>query len=526
MITLFSEPPLGNRAPSTLVVSLLLHGAVLSSVTATVLHDQPVYTRYPRSFYSLRVLELQKQDSQLQRSVGSGILYPGPRSVLSAPAADQAAAQGSEAPAPSHALTPLRPAPQTLIQPDLPIDKILPEKLAVPTVTVWSPEVVLAKKIVPPAPHPPAKADVRPVPEIPNKAENLADARIAPMESVTQKLAVQPSTVSPVVVHSLEPANKVPETTAKSATPPTPARVLSLSSVHVPDGPIALPQVNEIAAKPATTTTLNPGKSKDIVSAGKAPTASTATGTGSLSKPANGAGPTPAKADGKSPVTAKSEPLTPPNPLARENNSGRGIPTADHPNKPVVLGSVMVANAQTAQPGANFGAMHGSDSGSQSGSSLAPANLIHLPKDGHFGVVVVGESIVDRYPETAELWNGRLAATVYVRVGKGKSWILQYASIHDGDAASSGGKLEAPWPYEIVLPNIDPRDLDSDALIVHGFVSSDGHFEKLRVAFPPQFVQEPMLVNVLSQWQFRPGVQNGQNTRVEILLIIPEVTEN
>jgi hypothetical protein len=152
---------------------------------------------------------------------------------------------------------------------------------------------------------------------------------------------------------------------------------------------------------------------------------------------------------------------------------------------------------------------------------------ISLPKDGQFGVVVVGSSIQESYPETAELWSGRMASTVYLRVGLAKSWILQYTlpRIADAAAAGSSGHLDAPWPYEIVRPNLDLAAMDVDALILHGFVDKDGRFEKLQLVFPAQFLQAPMVLNVLNQWQFRPAKENGQMTPVEVLLIIPGQSE-
>jgi len=117
-----------------------------------------------------------------------------------------------------------------------------------------------------------------------------------------------------------------------------------------------------------------------------------------------------------------------------------------------------------------------------------------------------------------------MAATVYLRVGLPKSWILQYALPRIVDASSSG-PLQAPWPYEIVRPNLDLSETDTDALILHGYVNKDGRFEKLEVVFPPQFVQAPMVLNVLNQWQFRPAKQSDQFTAVEVLLIIPDQSQ-
>jgi len=60
------------------------------------------------------------------------------------------------------------------------------------------------------------------------------------------------------------------------------------------------------------------------------------------------------------------------------------------------------------------------------------SRAITLPKDGKFGVVVVGSSLAEEFPETVHLWTGRMAYTVYLRVGVGKNWILQYSLPHPG----------------------------------------------------------------------------------------------
>jgi hypothetical protein len=149
---------------------------------------------------------------------------------------------------------------------------------------------------------------------------------------------------------------------------------------------------------------------------------------------------------------------------------------------------------------------------------------ITLPKDGQFGAVVVGATLEEKYPEAAQVWSGRMAYTVYLHVGLAKSWILQYSLPNAEDAAAAGNisRLEAPWPYNIVRPNLSSDLVNSDALMVHGFVNQAGRFERLAVAFPPEFDQAQFVLDALEQWQFRPAAQNGQNERVEVVLIIPE----
>jgi hypothetical protein len=141
--------------------------------------------------------------------------------------------------------------------------------------------------------------------------------------------------------------------------------------------------------------------------------------------------------------------------------------------------------------------------------------------------VVVGSSLEEQFPEIAGQWSGRLTYTVYLHVGLAKSWILQYSLPRSAEAAAAGNiaRLEAPWPYNIVRPNLAPGAINADALMVHGFVNQSGRFETLSVAFPPDFAQAQFVLNALQQWQFRPATQNGQSVKVEVLLMIPEETE-
>jgi hypothetical protein len=148
-----------------------------------------------------------------------------------------------------------------------------------------------------------------------------------------------------------------------------------------------------------------------------------------------------------------------------------------------------------------------------------------LPKDGQFGAVVVGSSLVEKFPETAEIMSGRFTYTVYLHVGLPKSWILQYSLPRSADGASAGNstRIQAPWPYNIVRPNILPGEINADALMIHGFVNQQGRFEGLAIAFPQEFPQGQFVLDAIQQWQFRPAMQNGQISTVEVLLIIPEM---
>jgi len=182
-------------------------------------------------------------------------------------------------------------------------------------------------------------------------------------------------------------------------------------------------------------------------------------------------------------------------------------------------GKGTAAGGKGAQTGPRTGEENGSDTGSQ-----LTASRINVPREGKFAAVVVGDTLSGEFPETGGVWNGRLAYTVYLHVGLSKSWILQYALPRAVEAHDAGqvAKLDAPWPYTIVRPNLQPGSINADALMIHGYINQQGHFDSLSVAFPPNFAQARFVLKTLQQWEFRPATQNGQQARVEVLLIIPE----
>ncbi len=104
---------------------------------------------------------------------------------------------------------------------------------------------------------------------------------------------------------------------------------------------------------------------------------------------------------------------------------------------------------------------------------------------------------------------------------------MQYSVPRSSDDSTTGpvSHLEAPWPYDIVRPNLSPGAIDADALMIHGFVNQSGRFEKLSVVFPQSFPQAQFVLAALEKWQFRPAQQDGQAARIEVLLIIPEQFE-
>ena len=494
-ITLFTERLEVSQSPSSFLLSILAHGVVIGLVSLGILYAPGKNPRVLTAHYPVRRLELHASEAQMRGSAASKIAYPGPHAKAPAPAPG-----GKQTPPPAALRQVAQGAPgkQTLVQPNLHSQPKLPEEIPVPTTVIWSPEKVLAKNIVPPKPDLITAADVQPLLDPPNEEMNLADLGISATDLASPKQPILPSTTSPVVVHGPENVQMVPVTTSESSAQPTPAAVVSLSDLRMKEGTVTLPPMNE------TESSSSPG--------------ALAPGQGEAKEPAQaGNGDTAGKAGG----TGKEQ--------SSADKGGKG----DKPDSTAAAGN---RNGSAAQPeggagtqkGTKTGPAQGAYSGSGSGSGNQPGtDNIKLPITGQFSVVVVGSSMEDKYPETSELWSGRMAYTVYLHVGLARSWILQYSLSRADDAAAAGNitNLEAPWPYNIVRPNISPDAVDADALMVHGFVNQAGRFEALSIAYPPEFAQAKFVLDALAQWQFRPATQNGQNVRVEVLLVIPEGPE-
>lgn len=283
-----------------------------------------------------------------------------------------------------------------------------------------------------------------------------------------------PSTTSPVVVHGTNLVQLPPATASQVAKQPTPSAILSLSDIRMKEGTAYLPPLNE-TVKSSSTGSLAPGPAAN----------GTAGGQGNSSPQGNG------------------------------NGSGQETATAH--------GTANGLGPEGRPSGAAIGPSQGADTGSLEGD-LAESTQITLPKNGQFSAVVVGDALEEQYPEMAGVWNGRMAYTVYLHVGVARSWILQYALPRDADAAVAGSidRLEAPWPYNIVRPNLASGAIDADALMLHGFVNESGRFESLSLVFPKDFTQAQFVLTALQRWQFRPAMLGGKTARVEVLLIIPE----
>jgi len=486
-LSLFSERPEQTQQPYSFLFSILVHGVVIGLLLLGLLNRPKIKPPRIAEHYVVRHLDLQNIETEMQRAIKhevksarKQISRPEPL-PSSHPEMQRALQQIVQAPK----------GPQTLVQPDIPKPVALKLNIPVPTVVNWNVNKTQSKVILAPQPVPPPVADVKPSVQMPNEEPRLADIAIAPIALPTHSQPILASTTSPIVVQGPKPTPPAPITTTAGSPQPTSAAVMSLSEHHMANGPVTLPPVNQSAstntqgglavgtAKEPPSTAHDDASNKKDSSSTKKDSASTAHNDAS-SKNDNSS----AKKDSAS--------------TSHSDAASKNTP-ADRP-----------------------GSAQGSNSGSPLGTHSATAHITR-PKEGQFGSVVVGATMEDKYPETAEQWSGRMAYTVYLPVGLAKSWILQYSLPRGGEASSA--HIDAPWPYNIVRPNIAPGSIDADALMIHGFVNQDGHFEGLAIAFPPDFAQAQFVLSSLAQWQFRAATQNGQNVKVEVLLIIPEVEE-
>jgi hypothetical protein len=432
---------------------------------------KPPIAKFDKEHYTARLLDLRMPDQQWQDHKADAA-YPGSQATTPKPASG-----GKPSPRRQPVLRQMEqatPGPQTLIQPDLLAQVTLNEEIPVPQVLIWTPSKTPVKNIVPPLPQKPTAADVKPTIDAPNQEVNLADINIASSNQPSPSNMVLASTTSPVAVQQPQQVELPPFSATQNSAQPTPAAILSLSDLRTKDGATMLPPVNESAASNEQGA-LAPGRVQDPSPPGRGDPAAKLGQTGSGPAKSNASGP------GSAMASAKPETSAP--------DQGADLPSE---------------------------------------SSRQPAlTQIKLPKDGRFSVVVVGDALENEYPEIADAWSGRLAYTAYLHVGLAKSWLLQYSLPRNADASAGGtvARLDAPWPFNIVRPDLAPGSVDADALMIHGFIDPSGRFQGLTVAFPPAFPRAQFVLDALAQWQFRPASQGGQPIKVEVLLIIPEEYE-
>ncbi|WP_263419485.1 hypothetical protein [Terriglobus albidus] len=465
LTTLFSEPPSSSTPPSAAVISLLLHGigfAVLFTASRHMLRLP--YSSVVAERYTVRLLKNARVD-QLRR-----LTINGSEMQTATHGEDHDIAAGGTAPVMSAPVQLAQPSQsQMLLQPDAPPRLVVKEPMPIPLVRLWSAEEMPNRILIAPPPQEITVVTTRPALIRPNREPNLADVNMTMTPFPVQSPIFPTGTTSPIIVRSSEPApQQISMTASTKMEQPTPAQVLSLSALQS-DGPVAIPLANQAVA----------ANSSDGFTTGR-PDKAMVSGSGDVTGHQNGKG---AGAEGAPAIAQSGAPTG----TQDQNGAAAGLGVE---NKPAVT---------------------------------------HLtqPKDGKFGVIVVGSPLAERYPEIEGVWHDRVVYTAYLRVGASKSWILQYSLPQAGDASAnaSTSRPDAPWPYDMLRPHLPSADYDADAILIHGFINMAGRFEKLALVFPAGFQQAKFLLDALQQWQFRPALQDGHVSMVEVLLIIPEEAE-
>ena len=484
-ITLFAEVPAARRGPSGFLVSTLVHVAVMGLGYVYMRQALRVTDLIANQRYNVRLINVESPQLRRMRSGGGGGGTPDLAALMHA-----AGPAGQASPLIHEVVRPVRAA-QALIQPDLPPNLLLTKQVPLPQVLIWSSGHTPAVTITPPPPLPVNAPITHPSLETPNEQLKIAELKISASTFGASALALPPSTTSPMVVKRAQQPMQMPAIASTPVGTATPARVISLSDVQLERGTIALPALNELGATDGV----------DDPSAEKGQSGNSGKGTGKQNASATGSGNGDRGSDASS---------------AGGNSQRAAAGAGGQGSAPEGLG-------RGALDGGTSGSADGGGVGGAGAADAASVTEIRQPMDGQFSAVVVGSSIAERYPETMQLWAGRLAYTVYLHMGVQKNWILQYAATRE--AASAGGDVtqpHAPWPYLMERPHLAPGDFNSDAVMVHGLLNTSGHFEALAVVFPSDFSQAQFVLSALKQWRFRPARQGGRIIAVEVLLIIPE----
>jgi hypothetical protein len=473
-ITLFSRPPQRERAPSAFVVSIVLHSCLFAVLFASMRRVTVVDHRLPNRNYTVRLLDIRQAKSSIQWIPQNNFQHHSQmarRHSISA-GGKLGVARVSRIARISRNFESQKPALHTMIQPEVPPDMRIPD-IPIPQAMVWTAGKITQRKVVTPAPQPVGAIQAKPSLKMPNRELNPAEISLSSTPFETKAPMPFPGTTTPVDVNAAKPAQQLPETASKEVGQISPARVISVSDLKLEEGTAALPMINEVAQADTSGSPM-PGQTGGTSHGGDDATDSQQNGSGA----GHGA--------------------------SRAGDNDDGVTVQDG----TITGSDQ-----------GFSVDNGSDGNPSSGTSTSAPEHITLPKNGQYGMVVVGASPEQNYPETANLWTGRIVYTVYLQTDTAQNWILQYSLPRSGgNTLDDGSRPDPPWPYDLMRPNLGSY---RDIVLVHGFVSAVGKFERLSVDYPPGFAEADLLLRALKQWEFRPAMDRGRPVTVEVLLIVP-----
>ena len=156
----------------------------------------------------------------------------------------------------------------------------------------------------------------------------------------------------------------------------------------------------------------------------------------------------------------------------------------------------------------------------------------YYPPDGFFDAVLTQVEGSYFVPEADDLLAGRPVQTVYVTVGPGRDWILQFASPKGVQSSvtqsgmivtlGSAPKLQAPWIQMAALPASQSL-VAGKSSVFYGTLNASGRLESLQSLRSAQYTVRADLLPFLEKWEFRPARRDGVPADVDILLIVPSI---
>ncbi|MGI8959731.1 MAG: hypothetical protein ACR2IV_08240 [Bryobacteraceae bacterium] len=414
------------------------------------------------------------------------------------------------------------PVKQTLIQLDLPPDIVLKHDIPIPTALLWTQRdkapPMRRQFVAPPLKQVPKIASL-PVPAMlqpPNLEVKVADLNMASaVVNDTAHLARPPAMATPVSSAGPEPAKEIPQISVADSSEASAANVISLPETPLrSSATIVLPPANQIAPSGAGNAGLSPGRE------GPSHEGTPGTGTQAQGLSASGSG-----GGSQNEGTGENGPGAG---VAGKSGSGSGNSSGNSSGTSAASGNGSGSAPGRTKSGPGLGGSGASGGSGDGDGSLAGGatgvTRFTLPKDGQYGVVVVGSAPATPYPESVGALGGKMVYTVYLRVGLHKNWILQYCLPKTAEqritTRGSAMPLGAPWPFLILRPD-RLTSSGEDYVVLHGMITSEGHFDQLAMIFPEELEKRELLISSLNKWEFRPSSRDGVPTTVEVLLIIP-----
>jgi hypothetical protein len=485
--------------------------------------------------YSVRFMQLQMPTKSQRQSSGAGVsaAVAARRPAMSQAArirSPQRAAARSSSSGDSESLArerrpfklpryvQVQQVKQTVVQMDLPPNITLKQDMPLATALLWTetaPPPMRRRFVAPPmrraVPKIVESLPTAPTLTVPNREVYPDQLSIAAVITPNMPHLVHlPSVASPVSRTGQQPAKEIPQVGLANSAQPNEANVISL-----PEDPLrsssllVLPPVNQIAASDA-------GNAGSPLGHG--------TGTGANGHESDSSGPVASGGAGSASAGASGDGSSGASPGVN------GAGAAERAGNGSGSGGVTIASGSAGNGKASAGRGHWTASGSTGSveNSMAGFTRIDLPKDGKFGVVVLGSAAAEVYPESAGALSGKIVYTVYLKVGLRKSWILQYCLPKSEDRSADVGRsavpVEAPWPFLIMRPDQWSAE-DPDYIIVHGTLNSAGKFDQLAMVFPEELEKKVLILDSLKLWAFRPASRDKVPVAIEVLLIIPREAE-